>query len=161
MFEYIQFYTKNLSNFTVLLLLGLIIAILDITIRKVVKGVYLNVRENMRLKHGGGGGGGGGGVEGMTTKKGGGAGDGAGGDGAGGDGAGGDGAGGDGAGGDDSCPKDCNAVEALRKRLSTLIENATKLQKDVKENNATIVTQQKTIDNMKKAVQKLVEAGNK
>ena len=153
MFEYIQFYTKNLSNFTVLLLLGLIIAILDITIRKVVKGVYLNVRENMRLKHGGGGGG----VEGMTTKKGGGAGDG-GGDGAGGDGAGGD---GDGAGGDDSCPKDCNAVEALRKRLSTLIENATKLQKDVKENNATIVTQQKTIDNMKKAVQKLVEAGNK
>ena len=143
MFEYIQFYTKNLSNFTVLLLLGLIIAILDITIRKVVKGVYLNVRENMRLKHGGGGGG----VEGMTTKKGGGAGDGAG-----------DGAGGD---GDDSCPKDCNAVEALRKRLSTLIENATKLQKDVKENNATIVTQQKTIDNMKKAVQKLVEAGNK
>jgi uncharacterized coiled-coil protein SlyX len=148
MFEYIQFYTKNLSNFTVLLLLGLIIAILDITIRKVVKGVYLNVRENMRLKHGGGGGGGG--VEGMTTKKGGGAGDG-----------GGDGAGGDGAGGDDSCPKDCNAVEALRKRLSTLIENATKLQKDVKENNATIVTQQKTIDNMKKAIQKLVEAVNK
>jgi hypothetical protein len=146
MFEYIQFYTKNLSNFTVLLLLGLIIAILDITIRKIVKGVYLNVRENMRLKHGG--------KEGMTTKKksGGGGGDDGGG--------GGDGGGGDG-GGDDSCPKDCNAVEALRKRLSTLIENATKLQKDVKENNETIVTQQKTIDNMKKAVQKLVEAGNK
>jgi len=149
MFEYIQFYTKNLSNFTVLLLLGLIIAILDITIRKIVKGVYLNVRENMRLKHGG--------KEGMTTKKksGGASGGGAsGGD----DDDGGD--GGDG-GGDDSCPKDCNAVEALRKRLSTLIENATKLQKDVKENNETIVTQQKTIDNMKKAVQKLVEAGNK
>jgi hypothetical protein len=145
MFEYIQFYTKNLSNFTVLLLLGLIIAILDITIRKIVKGVYLNVRENMRLKHGG--------KEGMTTKKksGGGGGD-----------DGGGGGGGDGGGdGDDSCPKDCNAVEALRKRLSTLIENATKLQKDVKENNETIVTQQKTIDNMKKAVQKLVEAGNK
>jgi len=148
MFEYIQFYTKNLSNFTVLLLLGLIIAILDITIRKIIKGVYLNVRENMRLKHGGGGGG----VEGMTTKKKSGGDD---------DDASGDGAGGDGAGGDDSCPKDCNAVEALRKRLSTLIENATKLQKDVKENNETIVTQQKTIDNMKKAVQKLVEAGNK
>jgi hypothetical protein len=150
MFEYIQFYTKNLSNFTVLLLLGLIIAILDITIRKIVKGVYLNVRENMRLKHGG--------KEGMTTKKksGGGGGD----DGGDGGGGGGDGGGGDG-GGDDSCPKDCNAVEALRKRLSTLIENATKLQKDVKENNETIVTQQKTIDNMKKAVQKLVEAGNK
>jgi uncharacterized coiled-coil protein SlyX len=144
MFEYIQFYTKNLSNFTVLLLLGLIIAILDITIRKIVKGVYLNVRENMRLKHGG--------KEGMTTKKK--SGGASGGD----DDDGGD--GGDG-GGDDSCPKDCNAVEALRKRLSTLIENATKLQKDVKENNETIVTQQKTIDNMKKAVQKLVEAGNK
>ena len=145
MFEYIQFYTKNLSNFTVLLLLGLIIAILDITIRKIVKGVYLNVRENMRLKHGG--------KEGMTTKKK----SGGGGDDDGGD----DGGGGGGGDGDDSCPKDCNAVEALRKRLSTLIENATKLQKDVKENNETIVTQQKTIDNMKKAVQKLVEAGNK
>jgi uncharacterized coiled-coil protein SlyX len=145
MFEYIQFYTKNLSNFTVLLLLGLIIAILDITIRKIVKGVYLNVRENMRLKHEG--------KEGMTTKKKSGGDDGGDGGGGGGGGGGGD--------GDDSCPKDCNAVEALRKRLSTLIENATKLQKDVKENNETIVTQQKTIDNMKKAVQKLVEAGNK
>lgn len=142
MFEYIQFYTKNFSNFTVLLLLGLIIAILDITIRKVVKGVYLNVRENMRLKHGGGGGGGGG-KEGMDTKKD-------------------TKKSSDGAdGGDDSCPKDCNAVEALRKRLSALIENATQLQNDVKENNATILNQQKTIDNMKKAVQKLVQAGNK
>jgi len=149
MFEYIQFYTKNLSNFTVLLLLGLIIAILDITIRKIVKGVYLNVRENMRLKHGG--------KEGMTTKKKSGGASGGGASGDGGD----DGGGGGGGDGDDSCPKDCNAVEALRKRLSTLIENATKLQKDVKENNETIVTQQKTIDNMKKAVQKLVEAGNK
>ena len=141
MFEYIQFYTKNFSNFTVLLLLGLIIAILDITIRKIVKGVYLNVRENMRLKHGGDHG-----IEGMETKK--------------------DtkksSDGADGAdGGDDSCPKDCNAVESLRKRLSALIENATQLQNDVKENNATILNQQKTIDNMKKAVQKLVQAGNK
>jgi hypothetical protein len=142
MFEYIQFYTKNLSNFTVLLLLGLIIAILDITIRKIVKGVYLNVRENMRLKHGG--------KEGMTTKKK------SGGDDDGGDG--GDGGDGDGA-GDDSCPKDCSAVDALRKRLTVLIENATKLQKDVKENNELIIAQQKTIENMKKSVQKLVEAG--
>ena len=52
MFEYIQFYTKNFSNFTILLLIGAIIAILDITIRKIVKGVYLNVRENIRRKHG-------------------------------------------------------------------------------------------------------------
>ena len=146
MFEYIQFYTKNLSNFTVLLLLGLIIAIMDITIRKVVKGVYLNVRENMRLKHGTAG------KEGMETKndakttKGGGSG-------------GGDGdAGGDAA---DLCPKDCSAVESLRKRLTTLIENATKLQNDVKANNDIIMTQQRTIDNMQRAVQKLVEAGNK
>ena len=58
MLEYIQFYTKNLSNFTILLLIGCVIAILDITIRNVVKGVYLNVRENMRMRHGGGGGGG-------------------------------------------------------------------------------------------------------
>ena len=154
MFEYIQFYTKNLSNFTVLLLLGFIIAILDITIRKVVKGVYLNVRENMRLKHG---------KEGLTTKKKSGGASGGGGD-DGGAGGGGDGGGDDGGGGgagDDSCPKDCSAVDALRKRLTVLIENATKLQKDIKENNELIIAQQKTIENMKKSVQKLVEAGNK
>ena len=156
MFEYIQFYTKNLSNFTVLLLLGFIIAILDITIRKVVKGVYLNVRENMRLKHG---------KEGLTTKKKSGGASGGGGD-DGGDDGGGGGGGGDGGddgggAGDDSCPKDCSAVDALRKRLTVLIENATKLQKDIKENNELIIAQQKTIENMKKSVQKLVEAGNK
>lgn len=150
MFEYIQFYTKNLSNFTVLLLLGFIIAILDITIRKVVKGVYLNVRENMRLKHG---------KEGLTTKKKSGGAGGGGGDG--GEGGGDDGGGGGGGAGDDSCPKDCSAVDALRKRLTVLIENATKLQKDIKENNELIIAQQKTIENMKKSVQKLVEAGNK
>lgn len=150
MFEYIQFYTKNLSNFTVLLLVGFIIAILDITIRKIVKGVYLNVRENMRLKHGGGGQG----KEGLTTKKK------SGGDGDGDDDGGASG-GASGGAGDDSCPKDCNAVEAMRKRLTILIENATKLQKDVKENNETLIVQQKTIDNMKKAVQKIIESGNK
>ena len=145
MLEYIQFYTKNLSNFTVLLLLGFIIAILDITIRKVVKGVYLNVRDNMRLRHGGGGG-----KEGMETKNSKSNKDDAD-----------DGADADAGGSDENCPKDCNAVEAMRKRLTVLIENATKLQKDVQENNELIIAQQKTIDNMKKAVQKLVEAGNK
>ena len=129
MLEYIQFYTKNLSNFTVLLLLGFIIAILDITIRKVVKGVYLNVRENIRLKHGGGGSGG---KEGLTSKK-----DSADSAGAADDGGGGDGGGGA---GNESCPKDCSAVDALRKRLTVLIENATKLQKDVKENNELIIS---------------------
>jgi len=136
MFEYIQFYTKNLSNFTILLLIGVVIAILDITIRNVIRGVYLNVRENMR------------GREGMTTK-----------DtkaskddaGAGAD----DGSGGGGGGGD--CPKDCTAVEALRTKLTGLIENAAKLQTQIKENNETIEKQHKTIENMQKSVQKLVE----
>lgn len=147
MLEYIQFYTKNLSNFTILLLIGCVIAILDITLRNVVKGVYLNVRENMRRRHGGGGGGGDGGDgrEGMKNK---------------------DkdkdegedktnnSSGGDGDGG---CPKDCSAVEALRKKLTGLIENATKLQKDIQENNETIKKQHKTIENMQKSVQKLME----
>jgi len=141
MFEYIQFYTKNLSNFTILLLIGVVIAILDITIRNVIRGVYLNVRENMR------------GREGMTTKdtkdtkdtkgskdtkasK---------------DDAGAD----DGSGGD--CPKDCTAVEALRTKLTGLIENAAKLQTQIKENNVIIERQHKTIENMQKSVQKLIE----
>jgi len=137
MLEYIKFYTKNLSNFTILLVIGLVIAILDIVIRNVVKGVYLNVRENMRGSRG---------REGMEnkdktkdTKSGGG------------------GGGGGGGGDDESCPKDCNAVEALRKKLTGLIENATKLQKDIQENNDTIKKQQKIIENMQKSVQKLVE----
>jgi hypothetical protein len=144
MLEYIQFYTKNLSNFTILLLIGVVIAILDITIRNVVKGVYLNVRENMRRRHDGGGDG----REGMTNKdkakdaK---------------DAKDGDDEGGDGGGGDGSCPKDCNAVEALRTKLTGLIENASKLQKDIQENNETIKGQHKTIENMQKGIQKLME----
>lgn len=145
MLEYIQFYTKNLSNFTILLLIGVVIAILDITIRNVVKGVYLNVRENMRRRHDGGGDG----REGMTNKdkakdaK----------DAKDGD----DEGGGGGGGGDGSCPKDCNAVEALRTKLTGLIENASKLQKDIQENNETIKGQHKTIENMQKGIQKLME----
>lgn len=143
MLEYIQFYTKNLSNFTILLLIGCVIAILDITIRNVIKGVYLNVRENMRIRRGDGGGDG---REGMTnkdkTKE---AKDGEGGGGA------------DGGADGESCPKDCNAVEALRTKLTGLIENASKLQKDIQENNETIKGQHKTIENMQKSVQKLTE----
>jgi len=133
MFEYIQFYTKNLSNFTILLLIGVVIAILDITLRNVVRDVYLNVRENMR----GGGGGSGKEREGMENK------------------------------GDkekdskksdsEDCPKDCSAVEALRTKLTGLIENAAKLQKQIKENDETIKKQHKTIENMQKSVQKLME----
>ena len=136
MFEYIQFYTKNLSNFTILLLIGVIIAILDITLRNVIKDVYLNVRENMRGSIGDNV------LEGMENK----------------------GDKGDKGDGKDSkksdsedCPKDCTAVEALRTKLTGLIENATKLQTQIKENNETIKKQHKTIENMQKSVQKLIE----
>jgi len=132
MFEYIQFYTKNFSNFTILLLIGAIIAILDITIRKIVKGVYLNVRENIRRKHGIVDS-----IEGMENKK--------------------SATEKEGGADDETCPKDCNAVEAMRKKLTGLIEDAAKLQKDIKENNETIKSQQKVIENMQKSVQKLVE----
>ena len=141
MFEYIQFYTKNLSNFAILLLIGVSIAILDITLRNVVRDVYLNVRENMKLRHGGDG------REGLENKdakdaK-------------------------DTKGAkdaktsdkedDESCPKDCTAVEALRTKLTGLIENAAKLQKDIQANNEIIKSQHKTIENMQKSVQKLIE----
>jgi hypothetical protein len=142
MFEYIQFYTKNLSNFTILLLIGVIIAILDITLRNVIKDVYLNVRENMRGSIGDNV------LEGMENK---------------GD-KGDKGNKGDKGDGKDSkksdsedCPKDCTAVEALRTKLTGLIENATKLQTQIKENNETIKKQHKTIENMQKSVQKLIE----
>jgi hypothetical protein len=140
MLEYIQFYTKNLSNLTILLVIGVVIAILDITIRNVVKGVYLNVRENMRLRHGDK-------REGMENE-----------------------GEPDGepngepdsvAGGDESCPKDCNAVEALRKKLTGLIENASKLQKDIQANNETIRNQHRTIEQMQKGIQKLTEKSAK
>ena len=134
MLEYIQFYTKNLSNFAILLLIGVSIAILDITLRNVVRGVYLNVRENMNLRHGGGG------REGMKNN----------------------------ADEEDNekekeptCPKDCSAVESLRKKLTGLIENASKLQSDIQANNQTIKHQQMLINNMQKSVQKLVEKSNK
>jgi hypothetical protein len=155
MLEYIKFYTKNLSNFTILLLIGVVIAILDITLRNVIKGVYLNVRENMRIRHGGGG------REGMENKDGAkkGAKDGDE-DGGGGGGGGGSGGSGGGSGGGD-CPKDCNAVEALRNKLTGLIENASKLQKDIQQNNDIIKYQHRTIENMQKSVQKLTEKAKK
>lgn len=119
MLEYIEFYTKNLSNFTVLLLIGAVIAILDITFRNVVKGVYLNVRDNIQKRHGIGNAG----IEGMENSDSG-----------------------------SSCPKECNAVEALRTKLSGLIEDAGKLQKDIQTNNETIKKQQITIEKMEKSV---------
>jgi hypothetical protein len=141
MLEYIQFYTKNLSNFTILLIIGVVIAILDITIRNVIKGVYLNVRENMRIRRAGvdgvDGRDGREGMENKDKKK-------------------------DSKSADDggsssegACPKDCSAVEALRKKLTGLIENASKLQKDIQDNNETIKKQQKAIENMKISVEKM------
>ena len=145
MLEYIQFYTKNLSNLTILLVIGVVIAILDITIRNVVKGVYLNVRENMRLRHGDK-------REGMENE---GEPDGEP------DGEPASVAGGGGGGGDESCPKDCNAVEALRNKLTGLIENASKLQKDIQANNETIRNQHRIIEQMQKGIQKLTEKSAK
>lgn len=141
MLEYIQFYTKNLSNFAILLLIGVTIAILDIALRNVVRDVYLNVRENMRLQHSGGGGGNDReGLENKDTKA--------------------------SPGKEDkdkdkedgeSCPKDCTAVEALRTKLTGLIENAAKLQKDIQANNVIIKSQHKSIEGMQKSIQKLIE----
>jgi hypothetical protein len=135
MFEYIEFYTKNLSNFTILLLIGALIAILDITFRNVVKGVYLNVRDNIRRKHGIGGGidsiesGSSGGPirEGMENDK------------------------------ESLCPTECSSVAALQKRLTSLIESASRLQKDIQKNNETIKKQQKLIENMQKSVENMTK----
>jgi len=157
MFEYIEFYTKNLSNLTILLVIGAVIAILDITLRNVVKGVYLNVRDNIRLRHGSLDE-----IEGMentkkntktntkknTKKQSGGAEDSAG--------------GGAGAGvGDENCPKECNEVLALKKRLTDLVQNAANLQNDIKNNNAIIQRQHRIIAIMKQSVDKIVEKSNK
>ncbi len=145
MFEYIQFYTKNLSNFAILLLIGVSIAILDIALRNVVRGVYLNVRENMKLRHGGADGDGREGLENKDAK---------------------DAKSGSGKEDkdkdkdkedDEACPKDCTAVEALRTKLTGLIANAAKLQKDIQANNEIIKSQHKTIENMQKSVLKLIE----
>jgi hypothetical protein len=132
MFEYIQFYTKNISNFTLLLIVGVVIAILDITIRNVVKDVYLNVRENMAGKRAAG-------KEGLVNKNAKSTGDGT------------------GAGDAGGCPKTCNEVEALRTKLTGLIENAARLQQDIQNNSVTITRQQFLIQQMQKSVQKLVE----
>jgi len=152
MFEYIEFYTKNISNLTILLVIGAVIAILDITLRNVVKGVYLNVRDNIRLRHGSLDE-----IEGMenkkkkkkntktnTKKQSGGAEAGV----------------GDGV-GDENCPKDCNEVLALKKRLTELVQNAANLQNDIKNNNEIIQRQHTVIAIMKQSVDKIVQKSKK
>lgn len=152
MFEYIEFYTKNISNLTILLVIGAVIAILDITLRNVVKGVYLNVRDNIRLRHSSLDE-----IEGMenkkkkntktNTKKQ----------------SGGAGASADASAGvgDENCPKDCNEVLALKKQLTDLIQNAANLQNDIKNNNAIIQRQHFTIQIMKQNVDKIVQKSKK
>ena len=137
MFEYIQFYTKNLSNFTLLIVVGVVIAILDITFRNIIKDVYLNVRENMKQNNAG--------KEGLVNKNT-----------ATGSGSG-SGSGSGGSGDTNVCPKSCSDVEALRTKLTGLIENAARLQQDIQNNNTTIQRQQFLIQQMQKSVQKLIE----
>ena len=143
MFEYIEFYTKNISNLTILLVIGAVIAILDITLRNVVKGVYLNVRNNIRLRHSSLDE-----IEGMANKK------------KQSDDADDDADAGAGA-GDQNCPKDCNEVMALKKRLTDLVQNAANLQNDIKNNNAIIQRQHTIIAIMKQSVDKIVQKSNK
>lgn len=136
MFEYIEFYTKNLSNFTILLLIGALIAILDITFRNVVKDVYLNVKDNIRRKHGIGVGSDGveiGSSSGIGTSI------------------------REGMENESLCPTECSSVASLQKRLTSLIESASRLQKDIQRNNETIKKQQKTIEIMQKSIEKITK----
>jgi len=168
MLEFIQFYSKNILHLFVFMIIGFVIAILDISIRKIVKKVYLNVRTNMNNQQGG--------VirEGLVdyasidkfeektkedsgsnkgTSKG-----------KGKPGGGGSGGGGSGGGeggeeeGDGGCPEDCNAVTVLRKRLTDLIIDATKLKDEVKMNNIIVKKQQEIIEELKINVQDIIKA---
>jgi len=136
MIEILQFYTKNVLHFLVFMLIGFTIAILDISIRKVVKNIYLNVRYNKPLMDSDSDNSDNSEVlrEGLTD-------------------------GNDASAvGDESCPKDCAAVAELRKRLTDLITDATKLKADVNQNKAIIQSQQMTIEMLKINVQELTAA---
>ena len=63
--------------------------------------------------------------------------------------------------GDENCPKDCNEVLALKKRLTDLVQNAANLQNDIKNNNAIIHRQHTIIAIMKQNVDKIVQKSNK
>lgn len=169
MFNFIEFYSKNIIHLLLFVLIGFLIAVLDISFRKIIKKVYLNVRRNIMIRHGIG-------KEGLdmasidkleeTTKeepvdkvkkggskgKGGGAGDGEGGEG------GEDGEDGEGGDGEGECPKDCEAVAKLQERLTKLIANATKLKEDVKNNNAIIEKQQNIVVELQANIKELIAA---
>ena len=172
MFNFLEFYSKNMIHLLLFVLIGFLIAVLDISFRKIIKKVYLNVRRNIMIRHGIG-------KEGLDmasidkleektkeepvdkVKKGGSKGNGKG-KGKGGD-AGGEGEDeGEGEGeGEGECPKDCEAVAKLQERLTKLIADATKLKEDVKNNNIIIEKQQKIVVELQANVKDLIDASNK
>ena len=172
MFNFLEFYSKNMIHLLLFVLIGFLIAVLDISFRKIIKKVYLNVRRNIMIRHGIG-------KEGLDmasidkleektkeepvdkVKKGGSKGKGKG-KGKGGD-AGGEGEDeGEGEGeGEGECPKDCEAVAKLQERLTKLIADATKLKEDVKNNNIIIEKQQKIVVELQANVKDLIDSSNK
>ena len=169
MTELIQFYSKNALHLLLFMSIGFIIAMMDVSFRKIVKKVYLNVRKNIQIRHGGlkegldmssidkleektkeepidkdkkGG------KKGGAKKK---------------SDGGGDAGGEEGEEGEDGgeCPKDCEAVVKLQERLTKLIADATKLKEDVKNNNIIIEKQEKIIVELQKNVNDLVAASSK
>lgn len=171
MFNFLEFYSKNMINLLLFIFIGFLIAVIDISFRKIIKRVYLNVRRNIMIRHGIG-------KEGLDmasidkledktkeepvdkVKKGGSKGKGNGkGKGKGGDG--GDGEDGEDEEGEGECPKDCEAVTKLQERLTKLIADATKLKEDVKNNNIIIEKQQKIVVELQANVKDLIDASNK
>jgi hypothetical protein len=164
MFNFLEFYSKNIIHLLLFVLIGFLIAVLDISFRKIIKKVYLNVRRNIMIRHGIG-------KEGLDmasidkleektkeepvdkVKKG-------GSKGKGGD-AGEEGGEGEDEGGEGECPKDCEAVAKLQERLTKLIADATKLKEDVKNNNIIIEKQQKIVVELQANVKDLIDASNK
>jgi hypothetical protein len=169
MTELIQFYSKNALHLLLFMSIGFIIAMMDVSFRKIVKKVYLNVRKNIQIRHGGlkegldmssidkleektkeepidkdkkGG------KKGGAKKK---------------SDGGGDAGGEEGEEGEEGgeCPKDCEAVVKLQERLTKLIADATKLKEDVKNNNIIIEKQEKIIVELQKNVNDLVAASSK
>jgi hypothetical protein len=176
MFNFLEFYSKNMINLLLFVFIGFLIAVIDISFRKIIKRVYLNVRRNIMIRHGIG-------KEGLDmasidkledktkeepvdkVKKGGSKGKGKGkgkGKDSGGGGDGGDGEeGGDDEEGEGECPKDCEAVTKLQERLTKLIADATKLKEDVKNNNIIIEKQQKIVVELQANVKDLIDSSNK
>jgi len=158
MIELIEFYNNNVFHFLLFMLIGFVIATLDISFRNVVKKVYLNVLKNIELRHGSSA------IEGFAkssvdklednskqSKK--------------------------QSGGksaskgkpsksnpgeeEGECPKDCSEVASLQKRLTSLITDATKLKDQVIENNKIIQRQEHTIKILQKSVSDIVDSSKK